>query len=121
MNIFLIRIGQRLIPIIRQMLLDLMASNWSIPLSYRIHACQNILSVVIFHVTSIYYFIVCSHPSVGKVSKAFFHQDGFQHVRVHHSQHGHSQLIHSGYLHTHIYILGIQCKTLTLDYICDHC
>lgn len=48
---------------------------------------------------------VCSHPSVGKVGEAFLHQDGFQHVRLHHDEYGPPQLIRAVHLHKHnIYI-----------------
>lgn len=48
----------------------------------------------------------CSHPSVGKVGETLFHQDGFQHVNIHHSQHGFLELIHSGHRHKHTFILS---------------
>lgn len=46
----------------------------------------------------------CSHPAVGKVGEALLHQDGFQHIRIHHSQHGFPELIHTEHLHrTHLH------------------
>ena len=46
----------------------------------------------------------CSHPPVGKVGEAVLHQDGFQHVRIRHSQHGPLELIHAGHSHRHTFI-----------------